>query len=165
VKLSLFFKESIMKPIIIFLGNSIWSDDRIGILIGEKLRDRLKSKGFDVEITEESGFSLMDLMVGRDIIIIVDSMRSGKHPLGKVLLMELKDLELHAFLSPHYAGLPEMLLLMESLNLSKPKSVYVIGIEVENPYTISEELSEGLRLKMEHISEEVYNIIMRITKT
>lgn len=154
-----------MMPKVLFLGNSIWSDDRIGILVGERLKDRLKNEGYDVEITEESGFSLVDLIAGRDTVIIVDSMRSGRHPVGEVLLVEPKDLEQCAFLSPHYAGLPEILLLMEALNLNKPRKMYIIGIEIGNSYVISEELSKDLRSGVEHIIEKVYNNIVKITKT
>jgi hydrogenase maturation protease len=155
----------IMMPMVLFLGNSIWSDDRIGILVGERLKDRLKNEGYEVEITEESGFSLMDLIAGRDTVIIVDSMRSGKHPIGEVLLIEPENFEQNTFLSPHYTGLPEILLLMELLDLNKPRRVYIIGIEIGNSYTMSEELSDDLRLKVEHIIEKVYNTIMKISKT
>ena len=146
--------------LILFLGNSIFRDDRIGLIVGERLRDKLIKLGCNVEVLEESGLTLIDVLAGWDKVIIVDSIKTGKHDVGEVFKIDLDEFHRIKSISPHYTGLPETLELLKGLNLSPPKHIQVIGIEVFDPYTVDDKLSDVLACKVDDIVKAVYNIII-----
>ena len=150
------------KPLVLFIGNILYSDDRIGILVGEKLKEELESEGFDVKILERMGYTLIDIIADRETVVIVDSIKSGKKEVGEVYLLDAKEMQTYTPLSPHSSGLPEMLNLMKSLNIKLPKNIYVIAIEVKDPYTISEELTPELKSKFYEIKKKVYEEIRKL---
>jgi Ni,Fe-hydrogenase maturation factor len=67
------------KKLVLFLGSSILGDDRVGLVVGEMLKKRLESAGYEVEILEKSGFSLIDYLENREEVVIVGSVKTGKH--------------------------------------------------------------------------------------
>jgi len=148
------------KPLVLFLGNSIFADDKIGLVLGEKLKDLLESEGYRVEIVEKTGFSLIDYLENQEEVVIVDSIRTGKHEVGEIVHVRLEDFTQFAPLTTHYVGIPEALELMRRLDLNPPEHLYVLGIEVEDPYTISEEMSDKLKEKLIELSRGIHNTIL-----
>jgi hydrogenase maturation protease len=151
------------RPLILFLGNSILSDDRIGLIIGEKLRERLESEGNEVEVLEKSGVSLIDYIEGRDQVIIVDSVESVGKRAGEIVSLTLDDLLRDPPMSSHYLGLPESMKLMDSLGLESPKQFRILGIVVDNPLTVSEDISENLEAELPKLEHEVHSAICSMT--
>ncbi len=145
--------------LILFIGNSLFRDDRIGLIVGEKLKPILEHEGFHVEVLDKSGLSLIDYIEGRELVIIVDSIITSEHQVGEVVDVDLNKLESCSVWSPHYMGLPETLRVMEELGIPKPEKLYVIGIEVVDVYTISEEISRELEERLDEISSRVYEMI------
>jgi len=158
----LVFLYMMNKPLIIFLGNSIMRDDRIGLEVGFRLRDELLSRGFDVEILEKGWLTLIDYMVDRDVVIIVDSIITGENPVGSLITLQVNDLKVHKSIFTHGIGLPETIELMKSLNFNYPKRVYIVAIEVKDFFTPSFELTRELRDKLNDISLSVLNKILDI---
>jgi len=143
-------------PLILFLGNSIYAEDRIGLLVGEILKERLETGDLQVEILERIGYSLIEYIAGKDSVIIVDSI-IGEY--GEVKLIEdLKSFAAFSPKSPHYAGLPEAIELMKALNLSIPERILVLGIGIRDPYAIGD-IPPELSAMLEEIAENVYAII------
>lgn len=150
------------KPLVIFLGNLIFSDDRVGLEVGRLLREKLSGSGYDVELLEGGGLELIEYLEGRDEVVFVDAVRTLKSPPGSVLELSLEELKLYAPRSPHYAGVPEAVKMMRALDLNPPRKLRIIGIEVENPYALGDELSANLKQKLPKIAEEVYSKIMGV---
>jgi len=148
------------KPLVIFLGNRIFSDDRIGLEVGALLKDKLHSKGFDVEILESGGPILLDYLEGRESVAIVDSVKIEEACPGEVREISMEEFKKTSPASPHYMGLPEVLSMARQLGLTLPKKIVLIGIVVEDPYTVSEKLSDTLREKLGEIAEKVYERIV-----
>jgi hydrogenase maturation protease len=151
------------KPLILFLGNSILSDDRIGLIIGEKLRERLESEGNEVQVLEKSGVSLIDYFEGRDHVIIVDSVQSSGKRAGEIVTLTLDDLLSYPPMSSHYLGLPESIRLMNSLGIEQPKQFRILGIVVDNPLTVSERISDSLRKELPKLETEIHSAIGSMT--
>jgi hydrogenase maturation protease len=152
------------KLLILFLGNPILADDRIGLVIGEMLKPRLESEGHEVRILEKTGFSLIDYFENREIAVIVDSIKTGRHRVGEIVPVEPEDLQQYTPLTSHYVGIPEALKMMSELDLNPPKRVHILGIEVEDPYAISETMSRKLRERLTGLSEETHKIISSIAQ-
>lgn len=147
------------KPLILFLGNSILADDRIGLIIGETLEEKLKAEGNDVEVIEKSGFSLLDYLEGRHRVVIVDSVRTSNHEVGDIVAIGPEDFRSYGPFSSHYAGIPESIELMKKVDLEPPKDLTVLGIEVEDPYTVSLSISEKLQKELPRITQRVHEAI------
>ncbi len=153
------------KTLILFLGNPIFSDDKIALILGENLKGLLESEGYNVEIVEKTGFSLLDYLENQEEVVIVDSIRTGKHEVGEIVPVRLEDFIQFAPLTTHYVGIPEALELMRQLDLNPPKQVHVLGVEVEDPYTISEEMSNKLKGKLIQLCREIHSTILSYAET
>ena len=60
-----------MSTLILGIGNPILTDDRVGIEIAHKIKE--DNSKLEVIETSEAGISLLDLVVGYDKLIIIDS--------------------------------------------------------------------------------------------
>lgn len=149
----------------IFLGNSILGDDRVGLMVGEILKDRLSLHGIDVYIVERSGLALLDYLSGYESAIIVDSMKTDKYPIGSVIVFSPEEFKRIKPMAPHFLGVVDVIDFMKNLKLDEPKKVIIIGIEVKDPYIISEKLSEDIERCLNKIAEEIYNKILEFTVT
>ncbi len=150
------------RPLVLFIGNSLFKDDRIGLIIGEKLKPILENEGFDVEVLERTGLTLIDYIQDREHVIIIDSINTSKYPVGEIIEVDVNYLQASSIWSPHYMGLPETLRLMQALGFNLPRKLYIIGIEVTDVYTISEEISEELTRKIEEISTKIYEKVKNL---
>jgi len=150
--------------LILFIGSSVFRDDRMGLIVGERLKDKLIKLGCNVEVLEESGLKIIDILSGWEKVIVIDSVKTGRHRVGDVFKIDLNEFDSVKSVSPHYTGLPEALELLRDLDLAPPKDVQIIGIEVYDPYTIDTKLSNGLAGKVDDIANAVYNIIIESLK-
>ncbi|MEM3397688.1 MAG: hydrogenase maturation protease [Nitrososphaerota archaeon] len=151
------------KPLILFIGNYLFRDDKVSLLVGEKLKPVLENEGFEVEIMDKSGLPLIDYIEGRELAIIVDSVVTSKHPVGEVVEVDIDEVGKQSVWSPHYMNLSETLKVMKELGIPMPREIQIIGIEVSDVYTISEEVSEQLKEKLEEITRKVYDLVKKKT--
>ena len=143
-----------MSTRIIGLGNSILTDDGVGIYAVREVGRRLAEAGLDADVdiveSEVAGFALMELMAGWERVILVDSIQfDGLEP-GTVVRIEPEDLHTSLRLrSVHDIDLPTVLELGRRLGLAMPSNLTVFGIQAEDPYTLGESItsaaSRGLR--------------------
>lgn len=151
-----------MKIAVLFLGNPIFKDDAIGIEVGKRLVDKLENLGIDVFILERTGLSLLDYILEYERVVIVDSFKSNQHSIGDVYELPQDSLTPQKIFSPHYAGLPEALMAIHALKPAKSSSIHIIAIETNDPYTISEEMSAEISNKLETITNNVFNMIIKM---
>lgn len=132
-----------MKPLILCLGNDLLGDDGIGILAAEKLQTMLNGQA-DVVATGMHGVALLDLLVGYRQVIIIDAIQMSGFSPGSVIELELGDLRTVMSPSPHYTGLPELILLAEQMQLDFPEEIKIFAVEVDDPYTVGKEMSAAV---------------------
>ena len=135
-----------MQTKIIGLGNTILSDDGVGIYaVREVARCLVDCRlGSSVEIceTEVAGFALMELMAGCEHAILVDSLQLDHLAAGTVLQLNPSDLRTSLRLrSVHEIDLPTALALGERLGLSMPRRVSIIGIQAADALSFGSVLS------------------------
>jgi len=153
-----------VKIAVLFLGNPIFRDDAIGIEVGKRLVEKLEKIGVDVFILERTGLSLLDYILEYERVIIVDSFKSNQHPIGDVYELSEDLLKPQDVFSPHYAGLPEALMAIHALKLAQPTLIHIVAIETYDPYTISEKMSMEISNKLETITKNVFDMIMKIVE-
>ncbi len=133
---------------IIGLGNSILTDDGVGIYavreVGRRLAESGIESGVDIVESEVAGFALMELMSGWKQIILIDSIQfDGVEP-GTVIRIEPEDLHTSLRLrSVHDIDLPTALKLGRQLGLEMPSRLTIFGIQAKDSLTFGESLTDA----------------------
>ncbi|HEY5910757.1 MAG TPA: hydrogenase maturation protease [Verrucomicrobiae bacterium] len=149
------------KVLLLGLGNDILSDDAIGLRIAAAVRERVADQN-NVTVLEsgEMGLALLDLIVGFNVLVIVDSVQTGKAPVGYVHQIEGDQLRALPSVSPHFLGIGEMLALGDKLELQVPTRVNILGVEVGDPFTVGGSLSPELEAAVPKILEKVTAVVL-----
>ena len=127
------------------MGNSLLSDDGVGLCVAAELKNRLKQSDItqsDITVMETSvaGLSLLDLLVGYDRAIIVDAIQTVGGKAGQIYRLEPKafDTALHTA-SAHGIDFTTALEFGKKLGLPLPQEIVIFAIEASNVSTFSEE--------------------------
>ena len=155
------------KTLVLGLGNELYGDDGVGIHVVRKLSDDLEAVKEtmcwheDVEFKEcsLSGLALLDVIVGYDKLIIVDTIKKSNPLPGKVLLLEEKDLRHIPGPSPHYVSVPQTLEIGKKLGLKVPSKIKIIAVEVKKIYNLGEGLSEEMTKAIPAIMQKVRKVL------
>lgn len=127
------------KTIVLGLGNPILTDDGVGILAVEKVARQIEHPLVDFQWCSLAGFELLDLLVGYDQAIIVDSIKTGKYPVGQVMELEADSLMSTVRLaSVHDINLATALELGRLLELPVPAEITIYVVEVADNTTFRE---------------------------
>ncbi len=133
-----------MKTVILGLGNELLGDDGVGIVAARLLKEEIRD---EVKVLESSlsGLALLDILVGYEKAILIDSILTESGIPGQVYEIDPQDLPPAKASSGHYAGLPELFEISEIYQLDFPQCVKIFAVEVEDPYTLKEGLSENVQ--------------------
>ena len=134
---------------IIGLGNSILTDDGVGVYAAREIGRRLAEIGHpDIDIVESevAGFELMELMAGWKHVILVDSIQfEGLEP-GTVIRIDPGDLHTSLRLrSVHDIDLPTALELGRRMGLEMPVKLTIFGIQAQDALSLGESLTEAAK--------------------
>jgi len=149
-----------MRTRVIGLGNTILSDDGVGIYAAREVRRRLGESGrgdaADVVETEVGGFALMELMAGWDRVILMDAtLFDGVEP-GTVVRIDPQDLRTSLRIrSVHDIDLPTVLGLGGALGLEMPGEILIYGIQAEDAFTLGETMTPVVGRALKGVVEEV----------
>jgi hydrogenase maturation protease len=146
-----------MKTLILGMGNTLLRDDGIGIIVKRYLELKLHDvKDIDFVETSWGGFKIVDLLTGYDYAIIVDSIKTSHKPLGHIHYLKpsalLPTLRLTSY---HDINFITALKLAETIHAKVPDDIDIFAVEVENNYTISEQLSPELWKTITKCSYEI----------
>lgn len=136
-------EERRARVIVLAMGNDILGDDAVGFLAARALRSEFASQVDFIE-TGEAGLALVELLEGYEKALLLDASATGRYDVGSVLEFTTNDFSRVVAPSPHYAGLPEVLYLAKSLGLKFPEDIRILAMEVEDPFTVREELSPAV---------------------
>ena len=145
--------------LVLGMGNPILSDDGVGLLVADRLRESPLPDHVEVVQSEVGGLRLLELVRGFTRVIIIDALRSpaesGRHP-GEVYRYEAKDFKGgHRYGSAHSIGLDTALEIGHKLGYDMPEEVTVFAIEAEDVETFGEELSPLVAAAAERVFELV----------
>lgn len=133
-----------MKTLVLGLGNSILTDDSVGLKVVRALGEM---KLPDVDLMEGgiTGLDFLDVLVGYDRAIIIDAIQTRGGRPGQVyrLKPEVFTTTRHAA-NPHDVSLATALELGRMLGLALPGQVVIFGIEAEDVTTFGEECTPGV---------------------
>jgi len=149
-----------MRTRVIGLGNTILTDDGVGICAARELRRRLTEAGCaalaDIVETEVAGFALIELMAGWDRVVLIDSVQfEGVEP-GTVLRIRPDDLHTSMRLrSIHEIDLPTGLELGRRLGFEMPREILIFCIQAQDANTLGESLTPNVKAGMTEAAAQV----------
>jgi hydrogenase maturation protease len=150
-----------MKILILGLGNTLISDDGVGIIVKRYLERKFQDVE-NVDFCESSwgGFRIIDLFQDYDYAIVVDAIKTETKPEGHIHRLKPADL-LHTLrlTSYHDINFITALKLGESMSFKMPQDIDIFAIEIENNYTIAETLSSKIIQAVGKCSTEIYELL------
>jgi len=143
-----------VNTLILGIGNPILTDDGVGIEIAHKIKEE-RAK-LEVIETSEAGIALLDLVVGYDNLIIIDSIKTEKGKPGEVYKLELEDLKpAKDFSSSHGIGIATAFKLGQRMGYSMPKYTSIYAVEVKDNTTFGEKCTQEIRERIPFITKQI----------
>lgn len=135
-----------MKPLVLCLGNDVLSDDAFGFRVGEALTGSSVSKQADITTAALAGFALLDLLQGRNSVLIVDTVMTGATVPGKLHFFPRGHWTPSRGLAfSHQISLPTALQLGQLLGYEMPRTIDVLAVEAADVSTLSEDMTPEIR--------------------
>lgn len=148
------------QTLLLALGNDLLSDDAIGLHVAAAVRESMgRQENLIITQTAEMGLALLDYIVGFDRLVLVDAIQTQQAPPGFVHEIEGMDLKVLPTISPHFLGVSEVLALGRELGFAMPKEVRIFAIEVQDPFTVSTQMTSALQTALPGIAERVRMVL------
>lgn len=149
-----------MKRLILGLGNDLLTDDGIGIYIAERLRSAISAA--DIVCSADSGFGLLDHMLGYDQVILIDSIITGKAEVGAIHHFSSADFSQHVPFSIHSTDIVSILEYTRKCGFSVPDKIEFLAVEIADNQTFGESFSDLIEARKERILTEIEKHINEI---
>ena len=150
---------SVSETLILGLGNPLRGDDGVGVRVVEALAERALPGEVEVVDGGTGGLGIVNLMEGRQRVILVDAADMGRAP-GEFVRFTPEDARLLGdaeHLSIHGAGLRDSLMLAQALG-TLPEEIIIFGVqsvELDWKSALSPEVEASLPALVEAIVIEV----------
>ena len=152
-----------MKTIVIGVGNPILTDDGVGIHVAKQIKQHISNPNIVVEEALTGGMNLLDLILGYDKAIIIDSVKTYTGQDGEIHKYQLNEIsKIHSF-NPHDVSLAEAITLATKLGEEHiPNEIIIIGISMTKmQYEFGEYLSEkftaAIPIAVKMVLDEINN--------
>jgi len=148
---------------LIGLGNTILSDDGVGVYLARAVKQRLGAAStVDVVESEVGGFDLMELMRDWERVLLVDAVQLAGLAPGELVRLELDGPRGSLRLaSIHDVDLPTGLELGRRLGYAMPDEVELYGVQGVDLFTVGEELTPALAAALPRLTEELLAALAR----
>ena len=135
-----------MKTIIIGIGNPILGDDGVGIHVVRMLKEAIDDNDMVMEEASTGGMNLLDMILGHDRAVLVDSICSDELEIGEVVVVRDPSRIGSAHSSnPHDVSFPEAIALAENMGEERiPREIWLVGINIIPVHDFSEVLSSRI---------------------
>jgi hydrogenase maturation protease len=141
--------------LILGLGNTILSDDGVGIHVAREIGKQLQDSNVIVKEASVGGLELLDLLVGFRKVVLIDAVITGQLHVGAVMKMSPEDLQGGSALTRHHVGLNEVLGLAKKLGMDIPDEIVIYGIEVKDTLTFSKSCTPEVSANIARVAEEI----------
>ena len=158
------------KTAVIGIGNSILSDDAVGIKAVNALRtiynsDFNNTESCDFNLTEfievsSGGINLMEYMEGFQRAVVIDAIVTGRHKAGTVFKFIYPDIpHTKNTVSTHDIDLPAAIELGKHLGISLPSEIIIFAVEAKDTVNFGEELTEEVESALKSVISEIKSML------
>jgi hydrogenase maturation protease len=158
-----------VKTLVLGLGNELYGDDGVGHHVIRQIRCDLSTqkdfayclRNVDLEECSVSGLALLDVIVGYDRLIIIDTIKKSEPIPGKVTRLKESDLRHIPGPSPHYVSVPQAVEIGRKAGLKVPAKIDIIAVEAKNLYYMGEGLTEEMTRAIPEIIQELRDLLQQ----
>jgi hydrogenase maturation protease len=148
-----------LKILALGLGNDLYGDDGVGHHVVRLLEEKWAARqappdaDFSVDFVAcaLSGLALLDVVVGYDTLVIVDTILRSEPVVGQIRILDMPDVRDVPGPSPHYISVPQTLELGRSLGLKMPEEVKIVAVEARDIHRLGAGLSDTMRRRLPDI--------------
>lgn len=126
------------KILILGLGNTILTDDGVGIYVAREIGKRINDPNVSVHEASLGGLELLDPMIGFDKVILIDAYKTENGEIGTITRINSEDLKGGSAMTRHQVPFHEALELGRKLNMDLPEEIMIYGIKVKDTMTFGE---------------------------
>ena len=147
----------VSKNVVIGLGNTILRDDGVGVFAARKVQDLLpEDAGVDVVEAALAGFNLLDLIIGFEKAIIIDSIQTKDGKVGDIYEFTPDAIKHTVRLaSIHDMNLVTALEFGKMMGMDVPHTVNIYAIEVADNSNFGEEMCPEVEEAVPTVVEKV----------
>lgn len=149
------------KKVVIGLGNPILSDDGVGIFAARELeKSFLGDASVDVIEASLAGFNLLDLFLGYEEAILIDSIKTRGGRVGDIYEFSPETLKNTIRLaSIHDLNLATLLEFGRMMNMPVPEKITILAIEIEDNTNFKEGCCEPVAAAIPEVVERVKKLL------
>jgi hydrogenase maturation protease len=146
-------------PILVLgLGNELLKDDAVGIRVAERLQGAFPEE-VEVRSTSLFGLSLLDELIGREKVLLIDSYVPEEFVGSEIQERNLDSVGESTASCPHFVGLGEIREIMRALGLGFPREVRILAIPVSDPTTFSTEMTPAVAARVDEAAALARRIV------
>lgn len=130
------------RTLVLGMGNTLVSDDGVGIHAVRAFRERVNGARPHVIIAETpvAGPALITLICGYDEVIVVDAVRTRESEPGAVHVLELDALrDTRHTANPHSLNLYTAVELARRCGLPAPRRIRIVAVEIQDDVNVCEQ--------------------------
>ena len=143
-----------MDTLILGIGNPILTDDGVGIKVAQKLKE--EKAELTITETNEAGIALLDLIVGYNKLIIIDSIKTEEREPGDLYKLELGDLKpVKDYSSSHGIGIATAFELGQKMGYNLPKLVSIYAVNIKDNSTFGDNCTEEIKERIPFIVKQI----------
>ncbi len=159
-----------MKILVLGLGNDLYGDDGVGLRIVRTLKEQSalsrneedKNEDVDFEECSLTGLALLDVIVGYDALVIIDTIKKPDPLTGRIHVLDGKDLRAIPGPSPHYISVPQMIEIGRVSGVHVPSTIKVVAVEAKNVYNFGEGLSAEMQKSVPAIIKKANEVLITL---
>ena len=161
------------KTLVLGLGNELYGDDGVGIHVVRRFKQNIEKnatfikgrRNIDFLECSLTGLALLDVIVGYDTLVIIDTIKSSTPEAGKICLLDGADLRHIPGPSPHYVSIPQMIEMGQKLGLKVPMQIKIIAVEAKDMYNLGEGLTPEMEKAVPRIIRELQKLLAQLQKS
>jgi hydrogenase maturation protease len=163
-------RAMVNKILVLGLGNELFGDDGVGIHVVRRFRQKLEEnnafledhRNIDFLECSLTGLALLDVIVGYDTLVIIDTIKSPKPEAGKIRMLDGIDLRHIPGPSPHYVSIPQTIEIGQKIGLKVPSRIKIIAVEAKDLYNLGEGLTPEMEKVIPKIMQKLKNLIEQL---
>jgi hydrogenase maturation protease len=136
------------------LGNEILADDAFGILAAREA-EKLFGTKLEVMTSSETGFNLLDKLLGASRLLVVDTILTGAAAPGTIFELDESRVCPVPGGSPHFIGLFEVLAAARKLEMWVPGKVTILAVEAADCTSVGGAMHPAVAAAIPLITERV----------
>jgi hydrogenase maturation protease len=156
-----------LRILVLGLGNDLYGDDGVGLHAVRLLKEEWAGRNGVGETAGQvdfvectlSGLALLDVILGYDALVIIDTIVNSEPVTGRVRLLEGTELRDFPGPSPHYVSIPQTLTIGRQLGLPVPRWVKIVAVEAKDLYRLGEGLSEDMTRRLPEVIEATKGVL------